>query len=116
MLRGWKSESASCSVFPALSSLTDDGVIEVVGNLPAAKNIPVLSNQRLRPILFMNSPVSFDRAAMHFLFRSTSFIWFTSACQSGIKLQFRGPLRRMQMSTRQVALEQIETLKARGTY
>ena len=89
MLRGWKSESASCSGFPALSSSTDDGVIEVVGNLPAAKNIPMLSNQRLRPILFMNSPVSFDRAAMHFPFRSTSSISFTFACQSGIKLRFQ---------------------------
>ena len=91
MLRGWK--SASCSGFPALSSSTDDGVIEVVGNLPAAKNIPMLSNQRLRPILFMNSPVSFDHAAMHFLLRSTSSISFTFACQSGIKLQFQRPLK-----------------------
>ena len=93
MLRGWKSESASCSGFPALSSSTDDGVIEVVGNLPAAKNVPMLSNQRLRPILFMNSPVSFDRAAMHFPFRSTSSISFTFACQSGIKLRFQLSLK-----------------------
>jgi len=79
MLRGWK--SASCSGFPALSSSTDDGVMEVVGNLPAAKNIPLLSNQRLRPILFMNSPVSFDRAAMHFLF-SFDFFYIVYFCLS----------------------------------
>jgi hypothetical protein len=112
MLRGWK--SASGSGFPALSSSTGGDVIEGVGNLPATKTIPMLSNQRLRPVLFMNSPVSFDRAAMHFLFRSTSSISFTFACQSGIKLRVRGRLR--QMSTRRVALEKIEPLKARGTY
>jgi hypothetical protein len=66
MLRGWK--SASCSGFPALSSSTDGDVIEVVRNLPATKNIPMLSNQRLRPIPFTNPPVSVDRLAMHFFF------------------------------------------------
>ena len=91
MLRGWK--SASCSGFPALSGANGGEVIEVVGNLLAAKSAPKLPNQRLRPILFMNSPVSYDRAAMHFLFRSTSSISFTFACQSGIKLQFQRPLK-----------------------
>ena len=66
MLRGWK--SASCSGIPALSSSAGGEVIEVVGNLLAMKNIPMFSSQRLRPILSMNSPVSFDRAAMHFFF------------------------------------------------
>jgi hypothetical protein len=91
MLRGWK--FASCSGFPALSRSIGGDVIEVVGNLSATKNIPVLSNQRLLPILLMNSPVSFDRAAMHFLFRSTSSISFTFACQSGIKLRVQRSLK-----------------------
>jgi hypothetical protein len=91
MLRGWK--SASCSGFPALSSPTGGDVIEVVGNLPATKNIPMLSNQRLRPVLFISSPISLDHAAMHFFFRSTSSISFTFACQSGIKLRVERPLK-----------------------
>ncbi len=89
MLRGWK--STSCSGFPALSSSTGDDFIEVVGNLPATKNIPMLSNHPLRPILFMDSPVSFDRTARHFLFCSTSSISFTFACQSGINLRVQRP-------------------------
>jgi hypothetical protein len=68
-------------------------MIEVVGNLPAAKTIPMLSSQRLRPIPFMSSPISFDLAAMRFLFRSTSSISFTFACQSGIKLRVQRPLK-----------------------
>jgi len=50
MLRGWK--SASCSGLPAPSGATGEDLIEVQGNLPAKKNIPMLSNQRLRPISF----------------------------------------------------------------
>ena len=56
MLRGWK--SASFSGFPAPSGATPDGVIEVQGNLPAKKSVPMLSNQRLRAIPLMNPPVS----------------------------------------------------------
>ena len=53
MLRGWK--SASFSGFPAPSGATADDLIGVRGNLPAKKNIPMLSNQRLRPIPLMES-------------------------------------------------------------
>jgi hypothetical protein len=56
MLRGWK--FASCSGFPALSGVAGAEIIALVGNLPATKDIPMLSNQRLRPIPFMNPPVS----------------------------------------------------------
>ncbi len=52
MLRGWK--SASCSGFPAPPGATGD---DLIGNLPAKKDIPMLSNQRLRPIPLMNPPV-----------------------------------------------------------
>ncbi len=53
MLRGWK--SASCSGFLAPSGAAADDLIGVRGNLPAKKNIPMLSNQRLRPIPIMES-------------------------------------------------------------
>ena len=66
MLRGWK--SASCSGLPAPSGATGEDLIEVQGNLPAKKNIPMLSNQRLRPIPLMNPPVSSNPAAMDLLF------------------------------------------------
>jgi len=56
MLRGWK--LASGSGFPALSGVAGAQIIALVGNLPATKDIPMLSNQRLRPIPFMNPPVS----------------------------------------------------------
>jgi hypothetical protein len=56
MLRGWK--FASGSGFPALSGVAGAEIIALVGNLPATKDIPMLSNQRLRPIPFMNPPVS----------------------------------------------------------
>ncbi len=88
MLRGWK--SASRNGFPALAG---GGVIAARGNLLATKNIPVLSNQLLRPIPLMNSPVSFDFAAMDSLFRLNSSISFTFACQNGINL-------RIQLSTK----------------
>ncbi len=52
MLRGWK--SASCSGFPAPSGATGD---DLIGNLPAKKDIPIVSNQRLRPIPLMIPPV-----------------------------------------------------------
>ncbi len=55
MLRGWK--SASCNGFPAPSGATGDDLIEVRGNLLAKKNIPMLSNQRLRSIPLINPPV-----------------------------------------------------------
>ena len=71
MLRGWK--SASCNGFPGPSCATDDDVIEARGNLLATKNIPMLSNQLLRPIPLMNPPVSFELAAMDSLF---SFYFF----------------------------------------
>jgi hypothetical protein len=71
MLRGWK--SASCKGFPAPSCATDGDVIEARGNLLATKNIPMLSNQLLRPMPLMNPPVSFDFAAMHCLL---SFYFF----------------------------------------
>ena len=70
MLRGWK--SASCNGFPTPSGVTGDA-IEALGNLLAKKNIPMLSNQLLRPIPLMDPPVSFDRAAMDFL---SSFDFF----------------------------------------
>ena len=37
-------------------------VLVVAGILPATKNIPMLSNQRLLPIPLMNPPVSVDRS------------------------------------------------------
>jgi hypothetical protein len=66
MLRGWK--SASCNGFPAASGATGDDLIEVPGNLPARKNIPMLSNQRLRSIPLINPPVSLNPASMDSLF------------------------------------------------
>jgi len=71
MLRGWK--SASRNGFPALAG---GGVIAARGNLLATKNIPVLSNQLLRPIPLMNSPVSFDFAAMDSLFLFFYIVYF----------------------------------------
>ena len=88
MLRGWK--SASCSGLPAPCGATGD---DLIGNRPAKKDIPKLSNQRLRPIPLMNPPVSFDFAAMDSLFRLNSSISFTFACQNGINL-------RIQLSTK----------------
>ncbi len=70
MLRGWK--SASCNGFLTAPAVTGDA-IEALGNLLAKKNIPMLSNQLLRPIPLMDPPVSFDRAAMDFL---SSFDFF----------------------------------------
>jgi len=78
MLRGWK--SASCSGFPAPSGATGD---DLIGNLPAKKDIPMLSNQRLRPIPLMNPPVFKSRDSR---FHATSSISFTFPCQSGITL------------------------------
>jgi len=66
MLRGWK--SASCSDFLAPSGAAADDLIGVRGNLPAKKNIPMLSNQRLRPIPLINPPVSLNPASMDSLF------------------------------------------------
>ena len=82
MLRGWK--SASCSGFPAPSGATDD---DLIGNRPAKKDIPMLSNQRLLPIPLMNPPV----LKSHSCGFPTSSISFTFSCQSGITLRVRLP-------------------------
>ena len=66
MLRGWK--STSCSGFLEPSGASRNEGIEGVRNLSATKNIPMLSNQRLRPIPFTNPPVSVDPPALHFFF------------------------------------------------
>jgi len=71
MLRGWK--SASCNGVPALSGTTGVDVIEALGSLLVTKNIPIFSNQLLRPIPLMNPPVSFDRAVIDSLFSFSFF-------------------------------------------
>ncbi len=115
MLRGWK--SASCSGFPARSGANGGEVVEVVGNLLAANSAPKLPNQRLRPIPFMNPPVSVDRLATHSTFRLTFFyiVYFRlSKWDKAPGFTFR--IRLMQISMVQVALHLFELITAQGTY
>jgi len=115
MLRGWK--SASCSGFPGLSGANGGEVIEVVGNLLAAKSAPKLPNQRLRPIPFMNPPVSVDRLATHSTFRLTSFyIVYFRLSKWDKAPRIHSHIRPMRISMVQVVLQLFELITAQGTY
>ena len=109
MLRGWK--SASCNGFPAPSGATGDDLIEVRGNLLAKKNIPMLSNQRLRSIPLINPPVSLNPTTNGFPFSSTSSISFTFSCQSAINLWVQHRIREINISTMHIDFAQIAPTK-----